>query len=147
MPGSLVVKSAADAGQVGFDGALPDVRSLRIPVRYLANLLTAGNEEVVVAALQKMLAMRIYQRGRLIERRNSQDVLDQVGLTAPQIDEMYRLMAIANDEDRFVIPTTHREYAENAFDLRGESGFGFGNRGSEGITETTLFGKPKGMQS
>jgi nitrate reductase / nitrite oxidoreductase, beta subunit len=40
---------------------------------------------------------------------------------------MYRVMAIANYEDRFVIPTTHREYAENAFDVRGGCGFSFGN--------------------
>ena len=32
---------------------------------------------------------------------------------------MYHVMAIANYEDRFVIPTTHREYAENTFDVRG----------------------------
>jgi len=31
-------------GKIGWDGDLPDVRSMRIPVRYLANLLTAGNE-------------------------------------------------------------------------------------------------------
>ena len=36
-------------------------------------------------------------------------------------------MAIANYEDRFVIPTTHREYAENAFNVRGGCGFSFGN--------------------
>ena len=30
---------------------------------------------------------------------------------------MYRVMAIANYEDRFVIPTAHREYAEDAFDV------------------------------
>jgi hypothetical protein len=40
---------------------------------------------------------------------------------------MYRVMAIANYEDRFVIPTTHREYAENAFNVRGGCGFSFGN--------------------
>ncbi len=32
---------------------------------------------------------------------------------------MYQVMAIANYEDRFVIPSSHREYAENAFDIRG----------------------------
>ena len=31
----------------GSDGDMPDVRSLRIPLKYLANLLTAGNEEPV----------------------------------------------------------------------------------------------------
>jgi nitrate reductase beta subunit len=45
---------------------------------------------------------------------------------------MYHVMAIANYEDRFVIPTTHREYAENAFNVRGGCGFSFGNGCSEG---------------
>ena len=40
---------------------------------------------------------------------------------------MHRYLAIANYEDRFVIPTTHREYAEDAYDLRNECGFSFGN--------------------
>ena len=41
-------------------------------------------------------------------------------------------MAIANYEDRFVIPTAHREFAENTFDLRGGCGFTFGNGCSDG---------------
>ena len=48
------------------------------------------------------------------------------GMTGAQIEDMYRLMALANYEDRFVIPTTHREYAEDAYDLRGGCGFSFG---------------------
>ena len=56
---------------------------------------------------------------------------------------MYRVMAIANYEDRFVIPTTHREYAENTFDLRGQCGFSFGNGCSDGVSELSLFGTPK----
>jgi nitrate reductase / nitrite oxidoreductase, beta subunit len=54
-------------------------------------------------------------------------VLARAGLTVHQVEEMYRYLAIANYEDRFVIPTTHREYAENAFDLRGGCGFSFGD--------------------
>jgi nitrate reductase beta subunit len=53
---------------------------------------------------------------------------------------MYQVMAIANYEDRFVIPTTHREYAENAFDVRGGCGFSFGNGCSEGATDVSIFG-------
>ena len=36
------ISSAANSGAVAHDGVLPDVRSLRIPLRYLANLLTAA---------------------------------------------------------------------------------------------------------
>jgi len=42
-----------------------------------------------------------------------------------------------------VIPTTHREYAENAYDLRGGCGFSFGNGCSEGETNVSLFGGQK----
>jgi nitrate reductase beta subunit len=38
------IQAAAEAGKMGIDGGMPDVRSLRIPLRYLANLLTAGDE-------------------------------------------------------------------------------------------------------
>lgn len=40
---------------------------------------------------------------------------------------MYRYLAIANYEDRFVIPSAHREYANDAFGERGGCGFTFGN--------------------
>ena len=65
------------------------------------------------------------------------------GWTAAEVDAMYRVMAIANYEDRFVIPSTHREYAENAFNVRGGCGFSFGNGCSEGVSETSLFGSEK----
>jgi len=137
------ITAAANAGQLGAFGQLPDVRSLRIPVQYLANLLTAGDEAPVVAALERMLAMRAYMRDRHVEKRENGDVLKQVGLSAAQVEDMYRTMAIANYEDRFVIPTTHREYAENAYELRGGCGFSFGNGCSDGVSQASLFGGNK----
>jgi nitrate reductase beta subunit len=137
------IQAAANAGQIGAFGELPDVRSLRIPVAYLANLLTAGDERPVVTALERMLAMRAYMRDRHVERRENTAVLGQAGLTVAQVEEMYRYMAIANYEDRFVIPTTHREYAENAYDLRGGCGFSFGNGCSDGTSAPSLFGGRK----
>jgi nitrate reductase beta subunit len=50
-------------------------------------------------------------------------------------------MAIANYEDRFVIPTAHRELDEDAYNLRGSCGFSFGNGCSQGISGTGLFGR------
>jgi nitrate reductase beta subunit len=138
------ISSAAASGQIANDGVLPDVRGLRIPLRYLANLLTAGAEEPVALALERMLAMRAYMRERHVERRENPAVLERAGLTVAQVEEMYRYLAIANYEDRFVIPTTHREYAENAFDLRGGCGFSFGNGCSDGASGASLFGGRKG---
>jgi nitrate reductase beta subunit len=137
------ITAAANAGQIGAFGQLPDVRSLRIPLQYLANLLTAGDEAPVVAALERMLAMRAYMRDRYVEQRENVLVLKQVGLSKAEVEDMYRYMAIANYEDRFVIPTTHREYAENAYDLRGGCGFSFGNGCSDGQSKASLFGGKK----
>jgi nitrate reductase beta subunit len=73
----------------------------------------------------------------------NEGVAERVGLTPLQIEEMYRYMAIANYEDRFVIPTAHRETNEDAFDLRGSCGFTFGNGCSDGNSNTNIFNVPK----
>jgi nitrate reductase beta subunit len=137
------ISAAANSGLLGMNGVIPDVSQLRIPLRYLANLLTAGDEAPVKLALERMLAMRAFMRARNVEKREDAKVLAQVGLTALQVEDMYRYMAIANYEDRFVIPTTHREHAEDAYDLRGSCGFSFGNGCSGGESETSLFGGRK----
>jgi len=134
------IQSAANSGQLGMNGAIPDVSQLRIPLRYLANLLTAGDEAPVRLALERMLAMRAFMRGRHVDGVEDEAIIRQVDLTVADVEAMYRYMAIANYEDRFVIPTTHREYAENAYDLRGGCGFSFGNGCSTGQSEAGLFG-------
>jgi nitrate reductase beta subunit len=137
------ISAAANAGHVAANGEIPDVHQLRIPVKYLANLLTAGDTAPVVRALERMLAMRAYQRDKHVEGRVNAAALEQVGMTQLEVEDMYRLMAIANYEDRFVIPSTHREYAENTFDVRGGCGFSFGNGCSDGESQVSLFGGTK----
>ena len=137
------ISAAANAGQMGINGEIPDVNQLRIPVKYLANLLTAGDTAPVVRSLERMLAMRAYQRSKHVDHRVNLAVLEQVGLSQHEVEEMYQVMAIADYEDRFVIPSTHREYAENAFNVRGGCGFSFGNGCSEGVSDVSLFGVEK----
>ena len=140
------IQSHANAGAIDMVGALPDVRALRIPVRYLANLLTAGAEAPIVSALERMLAMRIYYRQRQLGEGDGREALAQAGLTAAQVEEMHRYLAIANYEDRFVIPTSHREQAEDAYGLRGACGFTFGNGCDFGPPHSTLFGGKMGRR-
>jgi nitrate reductase beta subunit len=137
------ISAAANAGHVGTNGEIPDVNQLRIPVQYLANLLTAGDTAPVVRALERMLAMRVYQREKHVDGRVNTAALKQVGMTQLEVEDMYHVMAIANYEDRFVIPSTHREYAENTFDIRGGCGFSFGNGCSDGDSKVSLFGGTK----
>ena len=137
------LQSAAEAGKIGWDGELPDVKSMRIPVRYLANLLTAGKDEPVITGLERMLAMRSYMRSKTVDGVINEAVAERVGLSGQVIEDMYRTMAIANYEDRFVIPTTHREIGEDVYDTRGGCGFTFGNGCSGGNSQADLFGAKK----
>ncbi|WP_290125395.1 nitrate reductase subunit beta [Vibrio navarrensis] len=131
------IQSAADAGYVGKNGVLPDIESLRIPVQYLANLLTAGDTAPVLRALKRMLAMRHFKRAETVDGQTDVSALEQVGLTAQQAEEMYRYLAIANYEDRFVIPSSHRELAREAFPEAKGCGFSFGN-GCHGGDDTRI---------
>lgn len=134
------ITAAAEAGKMGTDGAMPDVRSLRIPLKYLANLLTAGDEQPIAAGLERMLAMRAYMRAKTVDGVIDETIARSVGLSGQQIEDMYRIMAIANYEDRFVIPTSHREVTQDAYELRGECGFSFGDGCMPSDNKTNLFG-------
>jgi len=137
------IQSVMENGKVPMNGVFPDIDALRIPVKYLANMLTAGDEVPVVTALERMIAMRAYKRAQQVEGIEATDVLDKVSLTAHQVEEMYRYMALANYEDRFVIPTSHRAYAEEAYDMKSGCGFSFGNGCSGGDNSGDLFGSKK----
>ena len=137
------IQSAAQKGHIGVDGVIPDLRSLRIPMKYLANLFTAGDEAPVINALERMLAMRSYKRSEQVDGVEDLEVLQRVGLSVDQVEEMYRYMAIANYEDRFVIPTSHKAYAEDAYSMKSSCGFSFGNGCSDGDSGVNMFGGNK----
>jgi nitrate reductase beta subunit len=40
-----------------------------------------------------------------VERRSDHQLLDTVGLSEDTVEEIYRLLALARLEDRFVLPT------------------------------------------
>src|SRR5690625_8027992 len=81
------IQSHAHAGSIDERGGLPDVESLRIPVRYLANLLTGGNEPPVTSALKRMLAMRAWFRARQLGEEQNPAMLEEVGLDADTAEE------------------------------------------------------------
>ena len=138
------IQGAADSGHIGMSGVIPDVDSLRIPIKYLANMLTAGDEKPVRLALKRLLAMRAYKRSQNVEGVEDIAVLDDVGLSVVQAEEMYRYLAIANYEDRFVVPTAHREEALKYAQAEANGcGFSFGNGCSDGNSEVNMFGGKK----
>jgi nitrate reductase beta subunit len=86
--------------------------------------------------------MRAYMRAKSIEGRIDEAIPERVGLSRARIEEMYKIMALAAYEDRYVIPTAHREFEEDAYVLRGSSGFAF-REATTGATKVNLFGGSK----
>lgn len=139
------IQNAAEKGQIEMQGVIPDVDSLRIPLKYLANMLTAGDETPVKLALKRLLAMRQYKRAQQVEGVENLSALEDVGLSAQQAEEMYRYLAIADYDDRFVIPSANREEAyADPYGQRSGCGFSFGN-GCD-TDSPNLFGGQKSTQ-
>jgi nitrate reductase beta subunit len=138
------VQNALGGSMLDSHGIMPDIDSLRIPVKYLANLLTAGREEPVRRSLTRMLAMRHYMRGEQFEGAADPQILATAGLDPDTVHDMYRIMALAAYEDRYVIPTGHREETLDAYGESGGCGFSFGNGcAAHSNSETDLFESPK----
>jgi nitrate reductase beta subunit len=107
------------------DDVFPAIDRLRIPIRYLANLLSAGDEEVIRGVLKRLAAMRGYMRELTIGGAPNADIAAQVGMTPFEIEEMYRLLAIAKYEDRYVVPAAHTELAGRLVEQQGSCGLDF----------------------
>ncbi|MBT2283963.1 nitrate reductase subunit beta [Paenibacillus polymyxa] len=112
----------------------PAIDNMRIPVEYLANLLTAGDTDRIREVLRKMAVMRIHMRNQQTGKTSESALLERVGMEAQEVEDMYRLLAIAKYNDRFVIPPAHREEVEDLFSEQGSCGLDFaGGPGSCGV--------------
>jgi nitrate reductase beta subunit len=96
---------------------------MRIPLTYLANLLTAGDREPVRMALRRLMALRSYMRSKRLEGEADVDVLEKVGINEEMAQGIYRLLAIAKYKDRFVIPTVKKEKQLDLYRSQGAAGF------------------------
>jgi nitrate reductase beta subunit len=96
---------------------------MRIPITYLANLLTAGDEAPVRTALKRLSAVRHYMRVQRVEKRSDTGLLDAVGLDEETVAKIYRLLALARLEDRFVLPNKPVQ-DEDSYARQGSCGFG-----------------------
>jgi nitrate reductase beta subunit len=84
----------------------------RIPLRYLANLFTGGNQEPVKAAYRKLMAVRLHRRSTQVGDLPASAVaqaMAEAGLSAAAADSIYRLTALASMGERIVIPPMLRE--------------------------------------
>ena len=105
------------------DDVFPAIDDLRIPIAYLANLLTAGDEAPVRLALKRLAAMRATMRERNLGGEPDPAVAEAVGLDLPRLERLYRLLAIAHFNERYVIPKGHAEVAGPLVEQQGGGGF------------------------
>ena len=116
------------------------IDALRIPVDYLAELFTAGDTTIVDGVLRKLAAMRSYMRDITLGRETRPEIPAAVGMTEEQVYEMYRLLAIAKYDDRYVIPTAHSEQAGGL----DETACSLDYDGGPGMFDSGMFGEASG---
>lgn len=118
-PLSPIVDAVANSGGDGENIAnlFGAIDAMRIPIEYLANLFTAGAVRPVRAVLDKLAAMRSYMRDINLGNEGNEQIASTVGMTGKQIQEMFRLLAIAKYDERYVIPPAHMEQAHSLEEL------------------------------
>jgi len=143
-PLSPVVDSLRDSGHDAEDehNLFGAIDALRIPIQYLAELFTAGDPRPVRDVLARLAAMRSYMRDVNLERERRPEVAEAVGMSGADVEDMYRLLALAKYDERYVIPPAHgelgdmtaraHELEELACSLDYETGPGMGGSGPFG---------------
>ncbi|MBM4634684.1 nitrate reductase subunit beta [Rhodococcus hoagii] len=141
-PLSPVVDVLSETGHDGedLDNLFGAIDTLRIPVGYLAGLFSAGDPEPVTAVLHRLAAMRSYMRDLNLADEPDESTATAVGMTGEQVYEMYRLLAIAKHEERYVIPTAHAEQAHQLEEL----GCSLDFEGGPGMLDSGPFGEASG---
>ncbi len=113
----------------------------RLPIQYLANLFSGGNEEVIEKILRKMLAVRIYKRRESVEGIIDEATLAMVeaaDTTPEEIESIYRLSTLPTIAERFVFPPYHREMSAEAIygdplARKGDTGLGYLKQPKRGV--------------
>jgi len=104
-------------------GFIAPPEKLRVPVDYLARLLSGGNRALIEEVLQRLYALRVFMRGENLGKPVHPSVLAGAGLDREGALRLYRLFTLAGFNERNVIPPQQRE--GQAPELRRkESGFG-----------------------
>ncbi|MEW2569188.1 nitrate reductase subunit beta [Streptomyces sp. NPDC047070] len=143
-PLSPVVDAVRDTGRDAEDhrNLFAAVDALRIPVDYLAQLFTAGDPAPVDAVLRRLAAMRAYMRDINLGREPDEAVPASVGMTGEQVYDMYRLLALAKYDERYVIPSAHAEQAHRLEELATECSLDY--EGGPGMGGSGPFGESSG---
>ena len=89
----------------------------RIPLRYMASLLSGGNEDIIRDVYKKLVAVRVYMRSKKVKDIPAEEVqraLAEGKTTAEEVEAIWRLTSMPTFEERFVVPAMERETAVDA---------------------------------
>jgi nitrate reductase beta subunit len=111
--------------EAGADDVFGAIEDLRIPVEYLATSLSAGDPEPVRASLRRLATMRAYMRAKQLHGDVEAEVAEAVGMSVDDLEDMYQQVAIADYDDRYVLPKRHGEVSPSAFADQGSCGIDF----------------------
>ncbi|WP_411128069.1 nitrate reductase subunit beta [Streptomyces sp. x-19] len=141
-PLSPVVDALTRSGHDGEDPAnlFGAIDTLRIPLDYLAGLFTAGDPAPVEAALCRLAAMRAHMRRINLGEERNPDIARGVGMDEQSIEAMYRLLALAKYEERYVIPTGYTVDTDRNADPG--DGCSLEGHGGPGMYDTDAFHAP-----
>ena len=84
----------------------------RIPVKYLANLFSVGNEDVIRRILRKLYAVRIYMRRKTVENNIDEATLQAMsesGTSPEEAETIYKLTTLPTIPERFVCLLSSRD--------------------------------------
>ncbi|GAA4126497.1 nitrate reductase subunit beta [Actinomadura keratinilytica] len=143
-PLSPVVDVVRDTGHDAEDSGnlFAAIEALRIPVDYLAQLFTAGDPAPVDAVLRRLAAMRSYMRDINLGREPDEGIPAKVDMTGEQMYDMYRLLALAKYDERYVIPSAHTEQAHKLEEIATECSLNY--EGGPGMGGWGPFGETSG---
>jgi nitrate reductase beta subunit len=107
------------------------LENARVPVRYMARMLAAGNDEMIIKAYQRMIAVRMYKRAETVGDVTDEQAtaaLAKARMSAEEAEAIYQLTSLPTYQERFVIPPYSREGdIEETYDpqqRKAETGFG-----------------------
>jgi nitrate reductase beta subunit len=128
---SLFRLDLAEQGSSDFE-LMERLEAARLPIQYLANLFSAGEEAIIRRVLTRLMAVRVYMRQKSVAGALdpvAERALKQADLTPQQAEDIYRLTTQPTLAERFVLPPYHRETAVEAWRdplaHKGQTGFGF----------------------
>jgi len=122
------------------DDLFHDIDQARVPIKFLANLFAAGQENKVRYALRKQKAVR-WRRRMLtvgdVDGETAARMLREADCSPEEADDIYKLTSLCTFEERFVIPPSHREEAiemlEDPLEHKQAAGFGFLSKPQRGL--------------